>query len=120
MEPIFALDIGTRMVMGLLMTKNNDQAIEIVASARTEHRQRAMYDGQVHDVDEVARAVLQVKESLEKKCNVTLRRVAVAAAGRALKTEVAAIERKELLPIRWEREDWRLALQHGMKTDLNL
>ncbi len=105
MEPIFALDIGTRMVMGLVMIKNNDQGYEILASARTEHRQRAMYDGQVHDVEEVARAVIKVKEILEKKLDVPLKQVAVAAAGRALRTEVAIAEHKELLPVRWERED---------------
>ncbi|WP_199242577.1 cell division protein FtsA [Desulfosporosinus fructosivorans] len=105
MEPIFALDIGTRMVMGLVMIKNEDQGYEILASARTEHRQRAMYDGQVHDVEEVARAVIRVKEILEKKLNVPLKQVAVAAAGRALRTEVAVAEHKELLPVRWERED---------------
>lgn len=105
MEPIFALDIGTRMVMGLVMTKSKEQGYEILASAQTEHRQRAMYDGQVHDVDEVARAVIKVKELLEKKLDVTLKQVAVAAAGRALRTEVAVAEHKELLPVRWERED---------------
>lgn len=105
MEPIFALDIGTRMVMGLIITKNRDQGYEILASAQTEHRQRAMYDGQVHDVDEVALAVIKVKELLEKKLETTLTKVAVAAAGRALRTEVAAVEHKELLPVRWERED---------------
>ena len=104
-EPIFALDIGTRMVMGLVMIKNKDQGYEILASARTEHRQRAMYDGQVHDVDEVARAVIKVKEILEKKLEVPLKQVAVAAAGRALRTEVAVAEHKELLPVRWEREE---------------
>lgn len=67
LEPIFALDIGTRMVMGLVMIKNEDQTYEILASAQTEHRQRAMYDGQVHDVDEVARAVDKVKTQLEKR-----------------------------------------------------
>ena len=104
MEPIFALDIGTRMVMGLVMIKNKEQGYEILASAQTEHRQRAMYDGQVHDVDEVARAVIKVKELLEKKIDFPLKKVAVAAAGRALRTEVAFAEHKELLPVRWERE----------------
>jgi len=103
-EPIFALDIGTRMVMGLVMIKNKEQGYEILASARTEHRQRAMYDGQVHDVAEVARAVIRVKESLEKKLEAPLKQVAVAAAGRALRTEVAFAEHKEPLPVRWERE----------------
>jgi len=104
-EPIFALDIGTRMVMGLVMTKNEEQGYEILASAQTEHRQRAMYDGQVHDVDEVARAVAKVKALLEQKLDFPLKQVAVAAAGRALKTEVAVAEHKGLLPVRWEREN---------------
>ena len=105
MEPIFALDIGTRMVMGLVMIKNEEQGYEILASAQTEHRQRAMYDGQVHDVDEVARAVAKVKALLEKRLDTPLKQVAVAAAGRALRTEVAVAEHKELLPVRWEREN---------------
>ncbi|HWQ43859.1 MAG TPA: ATPase [Desulfosporosinus sp.] len=105
MEPIFALDIGTRMVMGLVMTKSEEQGYEILASAQTEHRQRAMYDGQVHDVNEVALAVIKVKEILEKKLEQPLTQVAVAAAGRALRTEFAIAERKEPLPVRWEREE---------------
>ena len=104
-EPIFALDIGTRMVMGLVMTKTEEHGYEILASARTEHLQRAMYDGQVHDVDEVARAVAKVKGLLEQKLNITLKQVSVAAAGRALRTEVAVAEHKELLPVRWEQEN---------------
>jgi cell division protein FtsA len=93
------------MVMGLVMTKNKEHGYDILASAWTEHRQRAMYDGQVHDVEEVARAVMIVKEALEKKSEMSLKQVAVAAAGRALRTEVAVAEHKELLPVRWERED---------------
>ncbi|MDI6878089.1 MAG: ATPase [Desulfitobacteriaceae bacterium] len=104
MESIFALDIGTRVVMGLIMTKT-EQGYEILASSQTEHQQRAMYDGQVHDVDEVARAVLRVKEELEEKTGKRLPHVAVAAAGRALRTEIASAERREMLPIRWEKED---------------
>ncbi|WP_042331330.1 cell division protein FtsA [Desulfosporosinus orientis] len=105
MEPIFALDIGTRLVMGLVITKKEDQSYEILASAQTEHRQRAMYDGQVHDVDEVALAVAKVKTQLEKKLGIPLKQVAVAAAGRALRTEIASAENRELLPVRWEREN---------------
>lgn len=104
MEEIFALDIGTRMVMGLLMEKNG-QEYAIKASTQTEHSQRAMYDGQVHDVDKVALAVERVKIELEQKCGKTLTDVAVAAAGRALITETATAERRELLPAVWEKED---------------
>ncbi|KLU62230.1 cell division protein FtsA [Peptococcaceae bacterium CEB3] len=109
MEPLFALDIGTRVVIGLLIVKEGDE-YQISASARTEHRQRAMYDGQVHDVDEVAQAVRRVKEELEERTGSRLREVAVAAAGRALRTETAESERREMFPIRWERED-ALALE---------
>lgn len=103
-EPIFALDIGTRTVMGFLACKN-EQGYEISACARTEHQQRAMFDGQVHNVDEVARAVERVKIELEKKGNVSLRKVAVAAAGRTLKTCLSTYERSERFPILWEKED---------------
>lgn len=104
MKRIFALDIGTRMVMGLVMVKE-DEEYKILASAQTEHRQRAMYDGQVHDIEEVARAVLRVKVELEQKFDELLQSVAVAAAGRALKTVVTSVERRELFPVVWQRED---------------
>ena len=104
MSTIFALDIGTRVVIGLVMEKN-DNGYLIKASARTEHSQRAMYDGQVHDVDEVALAVSRVKNELENKLNIQLKRVAVAAAGRALCTETATVFRSEPLPFSWERQD---------------
>ena len=104
MEPIFALDIGTRMVMGLLMQKN-ETSYEILASARTEHRQRAMYDGQVHNVEEVILAVRKVKEDLESNCVTPLKKVAVAAAGRSLITETAESSRSEPVPIRWGIND---------------
>ncbi len=104
METIFALDIGTRVVIGLVMQKS-DQGYEIIASARTEHTQRAMYDGQVHDVNEVAKAVLRVKRELESKTEVVYEKVAVAAAGRALCTSSEKAVREEALPIRWEKEE---------------
>ncbi|HVJ48689.1 cell division FtsA domain-containing protein [Desulfitobacterium sp.] len=105
MKRIFALDIGTRMVMGLVMVKGAEGGYEILASAQTEHKQRAMYDGQVHDIEEVAQAVLRVKAELEQKINEPLESVAVAAAGRALKTVVTSYERSELFPVVWARED---------------
>lgn len=103
MERVFALDIGTRLVMGLIMEKN-PEGYHIIASAQTEHRQRAMYDGQIHDIEEVARAVQRVKEELEEKIKGDLRYVSVAAAGRALKTAVASAQKSELVPVVWERE----------------
>lgn len=104
MERVFALDIGTRMVMGLVMVKEQE-GYTILASAQTEHRQRAMYDGQVHDIEEVAQAVLRIKTELEQKINQPLQSVAVAAAGRALKTVITSYERHEAFPVIWEREN---------------
>ncbi|RNC29747.1 MAG: Cell division protein FtsA [Candidatus Dichloromethanomonas elyunquensis] len=104
MEKIFALDIGTRVVIGLIMHKK-EQGYQIIASSRTEHTQRAMYDGQVHDVDEVARAVLHIKNKLQEKTGEKYKKVAVAAAGRALSTASAKASREEPVPIHWEKEE---------------
>ncbi len=103
MERVFALDIGTRLVMGLIMEKTQE-GYRIIASARTEHRQRAMYDGQIHDIEEVAYAVERVKEELEQKTQEKLHFVSVAAAGRALITAVASAKQSENVPVIWERE----------------
>lgn len=103
MERVFALDIGTRLVMGLIMEKTQE-GYQILASARTEHRQRAMYDGQIHDIEEVAHAVERVKTELEQKIHDKLQYVSVAAAGRALKTALASAQQSETVPVIWERE----------------
>lgn len=83
-QHLFALDIGTRSVVGLVGTPGELQ-IELVAFERQEHHTRAMLDGQIHDVTEVAGILKAVKERLEKKTG-PLHKVAVAAAGRALHT----------------------------------
>lgn len=82
---IFALDIGTRTVVGLVLLEEGKN-LHLLASKVLEHEQRAMLDGQIHQVEEVARLLKQVKEELEKELNEPLNEVAIAAAGRALKT----------------------------------
>lgn len=82
---LFALDIGTRTVVGLVM-ESTDEGLKIVASEVLEHENRAMLDGQIHNVMEVARVVRTIKARLEEKIEKTLDKVAVAAAGRALQT----------------------------------
>ena len=104
MEKVFAIDIGTRVVIGVIMQKT-ENGYNVLASSRAEHSQRAMYDGQVHDVKEVTKAVLMVKNDLEQKIGEQLKKVAVAAAGRALITEIAHASRQEPFPIEWKRED---------------
>ncbi|MCX7885248.1 MAG: rod shape-determining protein [Caloramator sp.] len=89
---IFALDIGTRTVVGVIGYEKND-IFEVVALEVLEHKSRAMYDGQVHDVDEVAKVVIEIKDKLEKKCGFKLKKVAIAAAGRALKTKKITVNK---------------------------
>lgn len=91
-EPALTLDIGTRKVVGLLTVPERG-GLRIVAAAKTEHRTRAMFDGQVHDVVQVAEAVAQVKSLLEARTGLVLRTAAVAAAGRALRTFRGAAQR---------------------------
>lgn len=82
---IFALDIGTRSVTGIILKKQND-IFTVVDFCIKEHKNRSMLDGQIHDVVEVAHVISEVKEKLEVN-NGPLHRVCVAAAGRALKTK---------------------------------
>ena len=56
------------------------------------HPQRAMLDGQIHDVGQVSAVIAQVKEALEERAGCTLDRAAIAAAGRALTTRRTAAE----------------------------
>ncbi|MFW6381103.1 MAG: cell division protein FtsA [Bacillota bacterium] len=84
-ELTFALDIGTRTIIGLIL-EEGDEGYQIVESAVTEHQTRSMLDGQIHNVNEVAREVEKIKQELEQKTDLNLKQVAIAAAGRALKT----------------------------------
>ena len=49
-----------------------------------EHKKRAMLDGQIDNIRQVAELARQVTQRLEERLDVTLERVCVAAAGRAL------------------------------------
>lgn len=90
-QVLFALDIGTRSVVGLI-GEQADKAIKLTATDRQEHHTRAMLDGQIHDVLEVANVLDSVKKRLEHACGHPLKKVAVAAAGRALCTIKATAE----------------------------
>lgn len=92
-RPSLSLDIGTRKVVGLL-TAPTAKGLHVVAAERLEHKTRAMFDGQVHDVVEVAGVVAAVKAKLERRCGFPLREAAVAAAGRALRTARGAALRE--------------------------
>ncbi|MDB5100162.1 MAG: ATPase [Cyanobacteria bacterium RYN_339] len=87
-NPIFALDIGTRNVIGIVARPDGDR-LSILAIAMQEHEERAMRDGQIHDIPKVVRAVRHVKLELERQLGSPLTQVAIAAAGRALQTHRA-------------------------------
>jgi cell division protein FtsA len=80
---IFALDIGTRKVMGII-ARQLDECIEIVDVEVREHASRPMFDGQIHSIEEVVKTVVKIKESLESRRGRKLTQVGVAVAGRNL------------------------------------
>lgn len=82
---IFALDIGTRSVVGIIL-KETDGQYQVEDIVIKEHEERAMLDGQIHDVLAVAEVIANIKKTLEERHG-PLTRVCVAAAGRSLKTE---------------------------------
>ena len=104
---IFALDIGTRTVIGIVL-RYIDGIFEVAASHIVEHQERAMLDGQIHNVNQVAEQVKNVKNRLEEILDVRLEKVSIAAAGRALKT----VDYDGLL----EFEEKRMITEEDLKT----
>ena len=66
-EKIFALDIGTRSVIGIIAEQDDDGRLNIIATHRMEHTSRAMLDGQIHDVPQVAEVIIRVKNHLAEQ-----------------------------------------------------
>lgn len=91
-EVVFGLDIGTRSIVGTVGYKNAQNRFEIVAQVEKFHDTRAMLDGQIHDISKVAETIAYVKNQLEKKMNIQLKDVCIAAAGRVLKTAVGVVD----------------------------
>ena len=83
---IYALDIGTRSVIGLLARQEQDK-MRVLEVERRPHERRTMLDGQIEDIRQVAKVVSEVTKSLEERSGRKLERACVAAAGRALRTE---------------------------------
>lgn len=92
-DVIFALDIGTRTIIGLVGVQADERFI-VHASCMMAHESRAMLDGQIHDIAKVAQGAKKVKEALEKKLGYSLTKVSIAAAGRVLKTFQVKVERE--------------------------
>src|SRR5699024_4735438 len=115
---VFALDIGTQSVTGLILEKKED-TYAVVDYCIEEHKKRSMLDGQIHNVLAVSEVIIKVKDKLEESHG-PLHKVAVAAAGRALKTIQAKYERDiSTQPIKDKDELKHLelsAVQQAQKT----
>ena len=85
---IFSLDIGTRSIIGVVGVVE-DNKFKVLAERYKEHEERAMIDGQIHDINLVAKTVSDVKNGLEEELGFKLQYVSIAAAGRFLRTSEA-------------------------------
>ena len=83
---IFALDIGTRSVVGVVGRPSGGRfkALDIEMA---EHGSRAMLDGQIDNIHQVGALARTGTDRREERLGVRLERVCVAAAGRALRTQ---------------------------------
>lgn len=107
---LFALDIGTRSVVGIILEQQED-TYHVADILVKEHKERAMVDGQIHNVLYVAELIQEIKSELEETHG-PLEKVSVAAAGRALKTEQASVSISiKNRPIFTEEDINRLELQ---------
>ena len=71
---IYALDIGTRSVIGMVGQTDGDR-FKVLDVEAAEHKKRAMIDGQIDNIRQVAEVVRQVTQRLEERLNVSLERV---------------------------------------------
>lgn len=89
---VFGLDIGTRSIVGTVGYKTSKDRFTVVAQSTKLHDTRAMLDGQIHDIGNVAETITSVKKELEAKIGRKLSEVCIAAAGRVLQTATASAE----------------------------
>ena len=86
---VYALDIGTRSVVGVVGRSVGDR-LKVLDVEMAEHGKRSMMDGQIDDIRQVGALARSVTDRLETRLGVHLERVCVAAAGRALRTQVGS------------------------------
>ncbi len=91
---IFALDIGTRTVVGVLAERTPQGGCRVIDMVTAVHESRSMADGQIEDIQSVSRDIRRVKRELEARQKISLKNACIAAAGRALKTLRASWEYK--------------------------
>ena len=112
---IFALDIGTRSIIGMV-GRTEGERVQILAVEKQEHSKRAMIDGQIEDIEQVGRVAAEVTARLENRLNCKLTRVCIAAAGRALHTQTGHFQ-LELPEVRRIGEDLIGQLEAGAVSE---
>lgn len=85
----YALDIGTRKIAGIVLDGEGPD-YSIVACKIAEQEPGAMQDGQIHDIARVAKTIGYVTGALRAELGDLPREVAVAAAGRTLRTVIGS------------------------------
>ncbi len=93
---IIGFDIGTRSIVGVAAVNDFDEKDHFrVEAAQVEfHTSRSMMDGQIQDVNAVAKTIYKVKKALEAKIGEPITEAYVAAAGRVLQTVTVEIEKE--------------------------
>ncbi len=91
---VFSIDIGTRKVAGILGELVLNKII-IKDAVLKEHRERAMLDGQIHNIEYVTEIVKEVVEEIEKRNNIKIEKATTALAGRNLITEKVDIKKEK-------------------------
>ncbi len=88
---VYGLDIGTRTIVGTVGYMYN-KTFHVVAIESKPHETRAMMDGQIHSIADVAESITEVTSRLQIKIGRPLHDVCIAAAGRVLRTVTVHVE----------------------------
>jgi len=94
---IYAIDVGTRKVAGVVATPK-DGKLKILAYTQKIHLDHSLRDGEVVDIPKTAKHISEVTKRLEEKLGTPLESVALAAAGKNLRT----VEHKHTIPLTGE------------------
>ncbi len=108
---IFALDIGTRSIVGIAGERLDRDNFIVKDYELIEHPGRAMMDGQVEDIAQVSRLIVEVTHRLEARLGISLTRVSIAAAGRMLRTARVNVSRELPSPLSQVDRDMVLGLE---------
>lgn len=115
-KKIFALDIGTRTIIGIILESDDRGGYRVLDLLEKEHEERAILKGQIHHVPAVTKGITHLKKMLEHKHG-PLQTVSVAAAGRALKTRKTFVTVSIAEKPHITNEDiWKLELQTVQKV----